>query len=177
MPHGDGALAVHVLPRYVLHNTLDVALQYKQQGAGGERELPPAAPRAVQWPNATLPLRLCLRVQASRWRQPANKVCNHYGIALHSHWTASPAYVPLQHETRLWKRTSAPPPTGEWLMCATWLLLGRRRRAGSGPAALRWTRQATSSSRSGTGPLPDHITCTEAPRQACSDIPWTLTEP
>ena len=66
VPHGDGALAVHVLPRYVLHNTLDVALQYKQQGAGGERELPPAAPRAVQWPNATLPLRLCLRVQASR---------------------------------------------------------------------------------------------------------------
>jgi len=66
VPHGDGALAVHVLPRYVLHNTLDVALQYKQQGAGGERELPPAAPRAVQWPNATLPLRLCLRVQASQ---------------------------------------------------------------------------------------------------------------
>ena len=57
---------MHVLPRYVLHNTLDVALQYKQQGAGGERELPPAAPRAVQWPNATLPLRLCLRVQARR---------------------------------------------------------------------------------------------------------------
>ena len=55
VPHGDGALAVHVLPRYVLHNTLDCALQYKQQGAGGERELPPAARARCSGPKRRCP--------------------------------------------------------------------------------------------------------------------------
>lgn len=60
------------MPRYVLHNTLDTALQYKQQGAaGGERELGLGAPRALHWPNANLPLRLCLRVQVTPTRAPA----------------------------------------------------------------------------------------------------------
>ena len=31
VPNGDGALALHVMPRYVLHNNLKQALQYKQQ--------------------------------------------------------------------------------------------------------------------------------------------------
>ena len=31
IPNGDGALALHVMPRYVLHNNLKQALQYKQQ--------------------------------------------------------------------------------------------------------------------------------------------------
>lgn len=35
VPGSAGALAVYVLPRYLLHNALDVPIQYKQQGAGG----------------------------------------------------------------------------------------------------------------------------------------------
>ena len=37
----DGAVAVHVMPRYVLHNLLDVPLQCKQAGTAVERELVP----------------------------------------------------------------------------------------------------------------------------------------
>jgi hypothetical protein len=38
---GGGAVAVHVMPRYVLHNLLDVPLQCKQAGTAVERELAP----------------------------------------------------------------------------------------------------------------------------------------
>ena len=31
IPEGDGALALHVMPRYMLHNNLQVGVQYKQQ--------------------------------------------------------------------------------------------------------------------------------------------------
>ena len=32
MPGGDGALAVVIMPRYLLFNGLDLRLQYRQQG-------------------------------------------------------------------------------------------------------------------------------------------------
>lgn len=41
VPGGGGAVAVHVMPRYVLHNLLDVPLQCKQAGTAVERELAP----------------------------------------------------------------------------------------------------------------------------------------
>lgn len=31
IPAGDGALALHVMPRYMLHNNLQAGVQYKQQ--------------------------------------------------------------------------------------------------------------------------------------------------
>ena len=31
IPDGDGALALHVMPRYILHNNLQQGVQYKQQ--------------------------------------------------------------------------------------------------------------------------------------------------
>ena len=31
IPDGDGALALHVMPRYMLHNKLQEGVQYKQQ--------------------------------------------------------------------------------------------------------------------------------------------------
>lgn len=71
VPGGDGALALSIVPRYVLRNMLEWPLQYKQQqrsaGGGGESELPPGAMRAVVWSNATLPPRLCVRVQEAGW--------------------------------------------------------------------------------------------------------------
>ncbi len=33
VPGTAGALALYLLPRYLLHNALDVPIQYKQQGA------------------------------------------------------------------------------------------------------------------------------------------------
>lgn len=33
IPNGDGALALHVMPRYILHNNLQEGVQYKQQVA------------------------------------------------------------------------------------------------------------------------------------------------
>lgn len=41
MAGGGGAVAVHVMPRYVLHNLLEVPLQCKQAGTAVERELAP----------------------------------------------------------------------------------------------------------------------------------------
>ena len=64
---GDGALAVHLMPRFVLHNTLQTALLYKQQGTHVERGLLPGGARALQWSDAGCPLRLCVRVQEAGW--------------------------------------------------------------------------------------------------------------
>jgi hypothetical protein len=67
VPGSDGALALCVLPRYVLRNMLDVPIQYKQQGTAAERELRPAGARAVRWADALRPPRLCVRVQEAGW--------------------------------------------------------------------------------------------------------------
>ena len=64
---GDGALAVHVMPRYVLHNSLDIPMHYKQQNTNAERELRANGARALHWADAGRPLRLCLRVQEAGW--------------------------------------------------------------------------------------------------------------
>jgi len=45
---GGGAVAVHVMPRYVLHNLLEVPLQCKQAATAVERELAPGVrPRII----------------------------------------------------------------------------------------------------------------------------------
>ncbi len=41
---GCGAVAVHIMPRFVLHNLLDLPLQCKQAGTAVERELTPGVP-------------------------------------------------------------------------------------------------------------------------------------
>lgn len=64
---GGGALAVHVMPRYVLHNTLSVPIQYKQQNINVERELKAGGARAIHWPDTSRPLRLCARMQEAGW--------------------------------------------------------------------------------------------------------------
>lgn len=68
MAGGDGALAVYIMPRYVLHNTLEVPVQYKQQGTKLDRELKPGAARAVHWADAMQPLRLCVRMHEAGWQ-------------------------------------------------------------------------------------------------------------
>ena len=64
---GGGALAVHVMPRYVLHNTLSVPIQYKQQNINVERELKAGGAKAIHWPDTSKPLRLCARMQEAGW--------------------------------------------------------------------------------------------------------------
>lgn len=63
----DGALAVVVMPRYVLHNSLGLRLQYKQQGTATERELTAGGARPLRWTDSHQPKRLCLRVQEAGW--------------------------------------------------------------------------------------------------------------
>ncbi len=67
VPGADGALAVVVMPRYVLHNSLGLRLQYKQQGTATERELVAGGARPLRWTDSALPKRLCLRVQEAGW--------------------------------------------------------------------------------------------------------------
>ena len=62
VPEGDGALAVHVLPRYVLRNLSCLSLQYKQQHTHAERTLGQGGCSGLLWPDGSLPLRLCVRV-------------------------------------------------------------------------------------------------------------------
>eukprot|EP00887_Chlorella_sp_A99_P007395 scaffold2.g7395.t1 len=67
VPGGEGSLALYLLPRYVLHNTLDVAIQYKQQGTGLERELEAGGALPLRWADGARPRRLCVRVQEAGW--------------------------------------------------------------------------------------------------------------
>ncbi|DBA81627.1 TPA: hypothetical protein ACH3X1_007382 [Trebouxia sp. C0004] len=68
IPDGDGALALHVMPRYMLHNNLQAGVQYKQQGQSVERDLLAGGARAMHWPDVTKPkLRLCLRLHEAGW--------------------------------------------------------------------------------------------------------------
>ncbi len=64
---GNGALAVHLMPRYMLQNLLDTPIQYKQQGTAFERELGTGKSRAIYWSDAARPLLLCMRVQEAGW--------------------------------------------------------------------------------------------------------------
>lgn len=68
MPGADGALAVIVMPRYVVHNSLGLPLQYRQQGTATEKEVEPGGAKALRWADADKPKRLCLRVQEAGWR-------------------------------------------------------------------------------------------------------------
>lgn len=67
VPRGYGTLAVHMMARYVLQNTMGQAVQYKQQNTSVERELLPGASRAVHWQDVTQPLRICFRMQEAGW--------------------------------------------------------------------------------------------------------------
>ena len=62
MAGGDGALAVHVVPRYELRNASSLTLQYKQQGTHAERDLGQDTTRFLHWPDGSLPLRICVRI-------------------------------------------------------------------------------------------------------------------
>ena len=67
VPDGDGALAVNVLPRYVLRNLAHQPLQYKQQGTVVERELGHGSSRPLHWPDGGRDLRVCVRVHEAGW--------------------------------------------------------------------------------------------------------------
>jgi len=67
VPGSGGARALYLLPRYLLYNTLNVPIQYKQQGTTLERELAPGTARAIRWADTSLPLKLCVRVQGAGW--------------------------------------------------------------------------------------------------------------
>ncbi|PSC70464.1 Methionine gamma-lyase isoform A [Micractinium conductrix] len=67
VPGSGGGLALYLLPRYLLTNTLDVPIQYKQQGTQHERELAAGASRALRWADMLRPPRLCVRVQEAGW--------------------------------------------------------------------------------------------------------------
>ncbi|KAK9859298.1 hypothetical protein WJX84_010790 [Apatococcus fuscideae] len=64
---GNGALAVQLMPRYMLQNILDMPIQYKQQGTMFEHELGMGKSRAIYWSDAAKPLLLCMRVQEAGW--------------------------------------------------------------------------------------------------------------
>jgi hypothetical protein len=74
---GSRTWALHILPRFVLHNALPAQLQLQQQGVGRVRTmtelddkwrpLDPGHRRPVHWPNASKPLLLALRVSEPGW--------------------------------------------------------------------------------------------------------------
>ena len=49
VPGTSGALAVVVMPRYMLRNSLGQAVQYRQQETMLEKELAPGASRPLRW--------------------------------------------------------------------------------------------------------------------------------
>jgi hypothetical protein len=68
VPGGGGAWAVHLLPTYLLVNTLSTEVQLRQVDSELVlQSVPPGAHCCVLWPNAALPLRLQFRVDEPGW--------------------------------------------------------------------------------------------------------------
>ena len=67
VPGTSGALALVVMPRYVLRNSLGQAVQFRQQETMLEKELAPGASRPLRWTDAALPRRLSVRIQDAGW--------------------------------------------------------------------------------------------------------------
>eukprot|EP00884_Botryococcus_braunii_P001070 jgi/Botrbrau1/10964/Bobra.0383s0018.1 len=65
----EGALSLKVAPRYVLHNLLGSALQFKQHGSPPEasQALLAGTAKPVHWADLTRPLWLCMRTQGPGW--------------------------------------------------------------------------------------------------------------
>jgi hypothetical protein len=68
IPGGGGAWAVHLLPTYVLVNTLSTEVQLRQYDSELVLQtVPPGGHCCVLWPNAALPLKLQFRVDEPGW--------------------------------------------------------------------------------------------------------------
>jgi len=68
VPGGGGAWAVHLLPTYLLVNTLASEVQLRQYDSEMVlQSVPPGGHCCVLWPNAALPLKLQFRVDEPGW--------------------------------------------------------------------------------------------------------------
>lgn len=68
VPGGGGAWAVHLLPTYLLVNTLASEVQLRQYDSEMVlQSVPPGGHCCVLWPNAALPLKLQFRVDEAGW--------------------------------------------------------------------------------------------------------------
>ncbi|GIL46445.1 hypothetical protein Vafri_3439, partial [Volvox africanus] len=61
------SVALHLLPRYVVHNGLSAAVQVRQQGTSHAASLGPGERRPVHWADINLPLKLQIRIQDPGW--------------------------------------------------------------------------------------------------------------
>lgn len=55
------------MPRYILFNSSNFALQYRQQGTTLEKELKSKQSSSIHWTDSNLPLRLNIRIQEAGW--------------------------------------------------------------------------------------------------------------
>lgn len=64
-----GAAALHIYPRYILHNGLDKPLLWRQASAHPSRvcSLPPGASTALTWDDSGEPRRVMVRVHEPSW--------------------------------------------------------------------------------------------------------------
>jgi hypothetical protein len=68
VPFGGGAWAVHLLPTYLLVNSLGCEVQIRQHGSELVLQaVPPGGHACVLWPDASLPLKLQFRVAEAGW--------------------------------------------------------------------------------------------------------------
>ena len=141
VPGGGGALALYLLPRCLLVNTLEVPIQYKQQvGRIGTR----GQSRSV------------------RLERPAGGGADHLHPPRHSRCPPIPAHPPARRPCRArstsgsWRRAARARCAGPTRCARCACACGCRRRAGSGAAASSWTPRGTCSSRSGAAPAPHY---------------------
>eukprot|EP00198_Chlamydomonas_reinhardtii_P007834 XP_001697171.1 predicted protein [Chlamydomonas reinhardtii] len=66
-PLAPRCVALHLLPRYVVHNGLTAAVQLRQQGTSPAASLGLGERRPVAWADVGLPLRVQLRIQDPGW--------------------------------------------------------------------------------------------------------------
>ncbi|GFR45600.1 hypothetical protein Agub_g6996 [Astrephomene gubernaculifera] len=86
------SVALHMLPRYVVHNGLSAAVQIRQQGTSHPASLAPGERRPVHWADIGLPLRLQIRIQDPGWSWAG-------GVALDS-VAPGDLFVKIRHRNR-----------------------------------------------------------------------------
>lgn len=171
VPGSGGALALYLLPRYLLVNTLDVPIQYKQQAsvriakqpadlAGCRGAACPAVAAAVAAVTCCAVFTCCAAFMGAIPRVCSNKL------------TGGPEATTLLRRARSmsgsWRRARRVRCAGPTSSARCGSACGSRRPAGCGAAASSWTLLGTCSSRSGEPQRAgsSHCVCTDRLRWA-----------
>jgi hypothetical protein len=104
-PGPFGTLLLHIMPTFLLQNSLPVTLQYKQAGSSTVHSLQPLQQSAVQWADASMPFKLVWKVQEPGWSWSGAVALDTPGetfIKMHNRWVKAAGQAAAASEL-LWQ--------------------------------------------------------------------------